>query len=276
MIRIRRLLLALLAAFAAAATDASAQLAGGAYEVPMGSWEYRWLTRVDAQGNVTREPVRGFLRLQANGQHSHQRDASGTMMTSVGGYGVAGHLLYLPHPDMDSGRMVGDTFAVRRIGDRVLLWQQMGAETWEYTLAAPGAPVEPDVVTGVVASVQGWVQSLLFFESDGGVMPRPERRYTTEFRTDSTRYINVQLDLSHALALRDQPVDVACTFTNTDLGASATMEWSSTVRRGHASSGISTGWGDVTPGSWRPGTYRVLCTVDGVAGPEGGFVLREP
>jgi hypothetical protein len=266
--------LALAAALAFSATDAAAQPSGGAYEVPMGSWEYRWLTRVDAQGNVTREPARGYLRMQASGRHSHQRDAAGTRMTTVGPYGVEGHLLYLPHTDMDSGRMVRDTFAVRRIGDRVLLWQQVDGETWEYTLAAPDAPVEPAVVPGVVTSVQGWVQSLLFFESDGGAVPRAERRYATEFRADSTRYLNVQLDLAHALSLRDQPVSVACTFTNTDLGAGATMEWTTTVRRGNASSGISTGWGDIVPGSWRPGTYQVLCTVDGVPAPEAGFVLR--
>ncbi|HEU4881398.1 MAG TPA: hypothetical protein VFT45_04105, partial [Longimicrobium sp.] len=139
--------LALAAALAcAAAVDAAAQPSGGAYEVPMGEWEYRWLTRRDAGGAVRREPASGYLRLYRTGQHAHLRDAGGTRMQSAGTYGMEGHLLYLPHVDMDSGRMVRDTFAVRRIGDRMLLWQQRGEETLEYTLAAPGAPAEPAVV----------------------------------------------------------------------------------------------------------------------------------
>lgn len=266
--------LALAAALAcAAALDAAAQ-PGGAYEVPRGEWEYRWLTRRDAEGNVRREPATGYLRLNPNGQHAHLRDAGGTRMQTTGSYAVQGNILYLPHVDMDDGRMARDTFAVRRIGDRVLLWQQLGGETLEYTLAAPGAPAEPAIVPGVVTSVQGWVQSLLFFESDGGVMLRADRRYTTDFRSDSTRYINVQLDLSHALALEDREVAVACTFMIPEQDARSTFEWTSSVRRGNASSGISTGWGSLTPGVWPRGTYQVLCTVDGVPAPDAGFVVR--
>lgn len=265
--------LALAAALALAATDAAAQ-PGGAFEVPLGEWEYRWLTRRDAEGNVRREPATGYLRLRPDGQHAHLRNAGGTRMQTTGSYAIAGNTLYLPQVDMDNGRMARDTFSVRRIGDRVLLWQQRGGETLEYTLAAPGAPVEPAVLPGVVTSVQGWVQSLLFFESDGGVMPRPNRRYTTEFRSDSTRYINVQLDLSHALALEDRELAVACTFMIPERDARTTFEWVSPVRRGNASSGISTGWGTLEGGVWPPGAYQVLCTVDGVPAPDAGFVVR--
>jgi hypothetical protein len=265
--------LALAAALAFAATDAAAQT-GGAFEVPLGEWEYRWLTRRDSQGAVHRAPATGHLRLHPNGRHAHLRDAGGTRMQSVGAYAVEGRVLYLPHVEMGTGRMVRDTFVVRRIGDRVLLWQEQGGETLEYTLAAPGAPVEPAIVPGVVTSVQGWIQLLTFFESDGGAVPRAERRYVTEFRNDSTRYINVQMDLSHTMLLEDRELAVACTFMHTELGARATFEFASPARRGNSSTGISTGWGAAEPGTWRPGTYQVLCTVDGVPAPEAGFVLR--
>jgi hypothetical protein len=192
------------AALACSATDAAAQPAVGAFEVPMGNWEYRRFTRSDPDGNVRREPATGYLKLNANGWHDQSRTADGTTILSVGQYRTEGHVLYLPRTDMDSGgRMAVDTFAVRRIGDRVFLWQQHGEEVLEYTLAAPGAPAEPAVVPGLIPPIHAFVQSVMFFESDGGPMPRPRRRYATEFRADSVRYMNVQIDLSHPITLAD-------------------------------------------------------------------------
>lgn len=273
MIRALRCLALAASLVSAAALDAAAQT-GGAFEVPLGEWEYRWLTRRDTQGVVHREPATGYLRLNPNGQHAHLRDAGGTRMQSAGSYAVEGQVLYLPHVEMGTGRMVRDTFVVRRIGDRMLLWQGQGGETLEYTLAAPGAPVEPAIVPGVVTSVQGWIQLLTFFESDGGVVPRADRRYTTEFRADSTRYVNVQMDLSHAMALDDRELAVACTFMVPGLGLRSTFEFATPVRRGNSSTGISTGWGSLDERIWPPGTYQVLCTVEGVPAPDAGFVVR--
>jgi hypothetical protein len=256
-------------------SDAAAQPVAGAFEVPVGNWEYRWLTRLDTAGNVRREPATGYLHLYANGRHGHLRTADGTTLQTVGEYATEGHVLYLPHTDMDNGgRMAVDTFAVRHIGDRLFLWRQQGGETLEYTLAPPGAPAEPAVVPGLLPSIHGFVQSVTFFESDGGPMPRPRRRHANEFRADSTRYVNVQIDISHPITLADATLPVACTFENVEFGASAVLEWTSEVRRGNASSGLSTGMGAREPGSWRPGTYRVRCTVDGVPAPEAGFVMR--
>jgi hypothetical protein len=270
MTRILALLLVLLAG-----AEAAAQPAAGAYEVPTGAWEYRWLTRADAAGNGRREPATGHLDLRPNGWAVHVRRADGTTTQTTGQYRTEGHMLYLPHTDMDNGgRMALDTFAVRRIGDRVFLWQQDGAETLEYTLAAPGTPAEPAVVPGLIPSIHAFVQSVTFFESDGGPMPRPQRRHATEFRVDSTRYMNVQIDLSHPITLADGTLPVACTFGHVELGASYVLEWPGQVRGGKASTGLSTGMGTAEPGNWRPGTYRVRCTVDGVAAPEAGFIMR--
>ncbi|WP_420125037.1 hypothetical protein [Longimicrobium sp.] len=268
-----RILALLLVLFGA--TDAAAQPAAGAYEVPMGNWEYRWLTRRDADGNVRREAATGHLRLVAGGLHDHLRTAEGATLQSMGSYRTEGHLLLLPRTDMDNrGRMAVDTFAVRHIGDRIFLWREGGGETMEYTLAPPGAPAEPAVVPGIIPGIHAFVQSVTFFESDGGPMPRPQRRYATAFRVDSTRYVNVQIDLSHPIALADGTLPVACNFVNVELGASFLLEWPAEVRRGNASSGLSTGFGTADPGHWRPGTYRVACTVNGVAIPEAGFTMQ--
>lgn len=270
MTRILSLLLVLLSA-----ADAAAQPVASLFGVPMGNWEYRWLTVRDAAGNVRREPATGYLHLDSNGLHRHLRTADGTTTESTGSYGVQGHLLYLPRTDMDhGGRMTVDTFAVRHIGDRVFLWREGGGETMEYTLAPPGAPADPAVVPGVIPGIHAFVQSVTFFESDGGPMPRPQRRYATAFRVDSTRHVNVQIDLSHPIALADGTLPVACNFVNVELGASFLLEWPAEVRRGNASSGLSTGFGTADPGHWRPGTYRVACTVDGVAIPEAGFTMQ--
>jgi hypothetical protein len=256
-------------------TDAAAQPVAGAFEVPLGEWEYRWVTRSDGAGNVRREPATGYLRLRDTGRHEHQRTAEGTTMQTFGRYTIEGFMLYLPHTDMDNGgRMAVDTFAVRRIGDRLFLFQQHGAATLEYTLVPPGAPEEPAVVPGLIPSLHAFVQSVVFFESDGGLMPRPRRRYATEFRVDSVRYMNVEINLSHPITLADGTLPVVCTFENVELGASYDLEWPGQVRRGNASSGLSTGVGAADPGAWRPGTYRVRCTVDGVPIPEAGFVMR--
>jgi hypothetical protein len=270
MTRILTLLLVLLSAM-----DAAAQPVAGAYQVPLGEWEYRWVTRSDGAGNVHREPATGHLNLYDTGRHEHVRTAEGTSFSTFGRYAIEGYTLYLPHTDMDNGgRMAVDTFAVRHIGDRMFLFQQHGAETLEYTLAPPGAPAEPAVVPGLVPAVHGFVQSIAFFESDGGLMPRPQRRYATEFQADSVRYMNVEINLSHPILLEDGTLFVDCTFQHVESGESFALEWDGQVRRGNASSGLSTGMGTAEPGVWPPGTYRVRCTVDGAEAPEAGFVIR--
>lgn len=268
--RILTLLLVLLSA-----ADAAAQPVAGAFEVPMGDWEYRWVTRADGAGNVQRTPATGYLRLHDNGRHEHQRAAEGTTLQTFGRYAAEGYTLYLPHTDMDNGgRTAVDTFAVRHIGDRMFLFQQHGEATLEYTLAPPGAPAEPDTVPGLIVPIHAFVQSVAFFESDGGPMPRPQRRYATEFRADSVRYMNVEINLSHPITLEDGTLFVDCTFRHAESGEGFALEWDGQVRRGNASSGLSTGMGRAEPGVWRPGTYRVSCTVDGVDAPEAGFVIR--
>jgi hypothetical protein len=263
------------AMLACAATDAAAQPVAGTFEVRPGEWEYRWFTRRDTAGEVHREPATGHLRLFANGNHGHLRTAEGTTYQSFGRYGWQGYMLHLPHTDMDNGgRMAVDTFAVRHIGDRMFLLQDRHGESVEYTLAPPGAPAEPALVPGLIPSIYAFVLSVTFFESDGGLMPRPQRRYATEFRADSVRYMNVQIDLSHPITLADATLPVACNFVHVGLGADFLLEWPGQVRRGNASSGLSTGFGTADPGNWRPGTYRVRCTMDGVPVPEAGFVIR--
>ena len=98
------------------------------------------------------------------------------------------------------------------------------------------------------------------------------RRYATEFRADSVRY-NVQIDLSHPIIRTDGTLFVDCIFEHVDSGEFA-LEWNGQVRRGNASSGLSTGMDRADPGAWRPGTDRVRCTVESVEAPEAGFSLR--
>jgi hypothetical protein len=59
-----------------------------------------------------------------------------------------------------------------------------------------------------------------------------------------------------------------------ELGELFALEWNGQVRRGKASTGLSTGMGRADPGAWRAGTYRVRCTVEGVAAPDAGFIIR--
>ncbi|HEX6370131.1 MAG TPA: hypothetical protein VF006_14515 [Longimicrobium sp.] len=275
MIRAVRWLALAAAVLACAATDAAAQPVAGAFEVPTGDWEYRWFTRSDPGGDVRREPATGYLKLNASGWHDQSRTADGTTILSTGQYRTEGHVLYLPRTDMDNGgRMAVDTFAVRRIGDRIILWQQHGEAVVEYILAAPGAPAEPAVVPGLIPPIHAFVQSVTFFESDGGPLPRPRRRYATEFRADSVRYMNVQIDLSHPITLADGTLFVDCSFEHVEPGDRFALEWDGQVRRGNSSSGLSTGMGRADPGAWRPGTYRVRCTVEGVEAPEARFIIR--
>jgi hypothetical protein len=272
MIRAIRIL-PLAAALVLAAVPAAAQPVAGAFEVPVGRWEYRWVTRADGRGNVTHEPATGSLDLRPNGTHTHVRNAEGERMSTTGAYRVQGALLYLPHVNMDNGRMAQDTFAARHIGDRLYLFAQHGEATLEYTLAPPGAPAEPEVVPGLISSIGGFMQSVLFFESDGGVMPRAQRRYATEFDADSARYINVQIDMSHPITLEDRSLPVSCPFLDENGDVAVTLEWTTEIKRGNASSGASTGIGSLD-GGWPRGTYTVRCTVDGVEAPVASFVVR--
>ncbi len=265
MIRIRPTLLALAGLLCAA--PAAAQTFPGAFTIPTGSYEYRWLVRVNADSSVERTPASGYLRLHENGRFAHSRDAEGKLFSRQGGgFDADGNLLFISNPPAP-GRlsMPTDTFVVRPIGGRLYLWQDLHENGWqEYELAPRGGPGGRPDVPGVVPDVYAFVAEILYFEDAGQPVPRAQRRFATRFASASTRYLYVQLQLAFPILQQPHDFRLDCRVRDAAGQEVHRREYTSSGQPGDVYRYIWFGWGADEPGSVPPGTYRVGCTVDGV------------
>jgi hypothetical protein len=270
---IRSLVLAVV--LGCAATDAAAQPVGGAPGVQAGTWEYRWRTTRDQQGNVTRDTSGGTLRLEADLTYALERRVGGVWTRGAGSFQVEGPMLYLPRAGAASGGPAArDTFLARRIGDRLFLHHQDGDVWVEYTLARSGGPDEPRQLPGIIPSIYGFLWGIAFFETGEEIPPYEERNLTNTFRADSARFINAQFEFHHPIALADHQLALACTITDPAGAELISNEWTTPVARGDIATRPSQGWGSDVPGGWRPGLYRVRCTADGVPLPLAAFTIQ--
>ncbi|HEX6039021.1 hypothetical protein [Longimicrobium sp.] len=264
MIRIR--LSPLAAALFLAVVPAAAQTLPGAFTIPPGEYEYRWMVRVHPDNTVERTPIRGSLRLQPDGRFVHGREREGIAWSrSSGGYSPDGNLLYITSMT-DPGAMtsVTDTFVVRHPGDRLFLWQNLHEEgKVEYELAPVGAPAERAAAPGVIPGLYGYVAEVLYYEAGSAGLPLARRAYATSFPAASTRGVWMQLQIEYPTALTGAEYPVTCRIR--DAAGQVVNEGTSSIRvtPGSGARYFIHGWGADTPGGLPSGSYRVSCSIGG-------------
>jgi hypothetical protein len=107
----------------------------------------------------------------------------------------------------------------------------------------------------------GYVTSLRFYKSDGVIVPSEQRVYAQRFASDTTRYINWELNLDHPAPGR--PIDFQITaIYYRDIGGSwneisrdpfDTYVEATWINSYHTTPGV----GYKYPGKWEIGSYRV-------------------
>lgn len=260
--------------------------AGGARaQVPTGAWRYEGVTEVSADGNARQVGVEGYLRLHANGTHSHgRRVGSGGWAQAGGSYRTRGAWLYLPHLSESTGRAMElelfrrDTFYVREMGGRLLL-SQLGAVRREYALVRDGAPAPRSrprtEAEPLVPGVGARADSLRFFVAGPGAPTLPNRRYAARFRADSTYAVGMELVLAHPMARQQASVPVACQVLDPAGTVSRGAEWNMVFGAGTIGTRTSAAWIPDPMGTTRlaPGTYRVACAAELVIVARGSFEI---
>ena len=115
------------------------------------------------------------------------------------------------------------------------------------------------------------IESVNFFESPGGPMPRASRTYQTHFRKDLARYIEFELHV-----VKKGKKDLS------QLPIQAIWHWADgtdredTVELKNDSEYVSFGRGFVTPGHWEAGDYSVDYLLFGKRIASGKFSVVEP
>jgi hypothetical protein len=115
------------------------------------------------------------------------------------------------------------------------------------------------------------VVSLQFFEGDRYSPLREDRLYGTTFASESARFINWEVELSYPTAQKRRSITFWYEFLTEDGMSLGKGEFDAFLEKGWNSSWIAQGKGDVEPGAWGKGKYRVEVVVDGREKVEGWF-----
>lgn len=137
-------------------------------------------------------------------------------------------------------------------------------------LVAHAGAVTP--LAGQAASGQGAspaipglaVQNLQLFATGSPIVARSEREYRSEFASETTALLGVELHLRYTTTSAEVALPVVCTFLRADGTVFRERSWTTTLQPGWSGSYSAGSTGAATPGYWQPGAYRVWCDVAGV------------
>lgn len=100
---------------------------------------------------------------------------------------------------------------------------------------------------------------LRFFEAGQNVPPVGSRDYRTSFVASSTRYIDVEVDLSYEQPNRDVAIPIGCTLISKAGQVIAAITINGKVQASWTNSAHVQGWGNANGGFWKPDRYRADC-----------------
>jgi hypothetical protein len=127
--------------------------------------------------------------------------------------------------------------------------------------AAPPAPLPPSApLAGLPAlrAINAHVTLLRFFESGRGSTQPSDRRYATSFSARESRYINVELTLSHTAPGRLLTATIYCRYVRDGAALVGRAEVSLSIQANWTYTITTGGWGSDNA-NWRTGNYAVTC-----------------
>ena len=139
----------------------------------------------------------------------------------------------------------------------------------------------PTLVTGIVrkdflgpiSSLSTEATALRFFESGYDHTPGEDRKYTSVFSQQTTRYIDWQVDIRDVEVAQTTEIEVISKLfgANDEVLDRSTVEFE--LNPGTTYSWISLGHGWEEPGNWDTGDYWIEVSVDGELASAGGFEI---
>ncbi|MBN1545186.1 MAG: zinc-ribbon domain-containing protein [Syntrophaceae bacterium] len=136
---------------------------------------------------------------------------------------------------------------------------------------APGAQTVPAFQ---LSSISKYVTSVRFFESDYTVPPKPQRIYKRDFSTYKTRYINWELNLKFPAVKKRTDFGIHAVWYRPDGSVHFKETMKAYVDSGWKNSWHVSGLGNKVPGSWRPGRYKIVFSVDNRKIASGTFTIH--
>jgi hypothetical protein len=106
------------------------------------------------------------------------------------------------------------------------------------------------------------VTAIRFFESGGAVPAAKDRVITTKFDALTTRFINLELELSYPKAAKPTAFQVECRYEGPD-GKTRVLTLAGKVEPGWTGSYHTGGAGSGERGQWAAGLYKVNCREEG-------------
>ncbi len=159
-------------------------------------------------------------------------------------------------------------------GDNILIRTKPGywKEEWITGIdLVPEVCKQRDVVGGFPLKLLG----IRFYEAGWSNVPKKDRRYTTEFARETSRFIYCQLDMeSNLWKDKDRSYTFVWKYMNPDGRLRGEVALPFTVRKEWRTAWVSRSWGWDKPGYWPPGDYRVVVLLDGHPFGEGVFTVR--
>ncbi len=114
---------------------------------------------------------------------------------------------------------------------------------------------------------------LYFFEA-GSVLPESgDRKYQTEFKDETTRYVYWEMRLVHPASAGKIEFDLTYELYRPDGSLLTHIQKRRSVETGWVNSFYTNGWGAENPGSYVPGVYTVKQLINGRQVAEGKFTI---
>lgn len=120
-------------------------------------------------------------------------------------------------------------------------------------------------------NLQARVMSLTFFEAGESTPDEAQRFYRNRFQQAQTRYIHWELKLAYPPPQKLTQFTINAVWYGPEGNILADLPSKRTIQADWDSSWHCGGYGTATPGSWRPGTYRLVLKINGKEVAQGSF-----
>jgi hypothetical protein len=140
------------------------------------------------------------------------------------------------------------TYRVRCSSDGVVV-----AET---TFEIESGPAELPMVKGKFAQMR-------LYEAPAEGVAKADRKYAISFAANQVRYLHIEVELAHEPPGTDVRVPIHCMIIRGDGTIEASLDLSMGIQATFRNAYFARGWGRATPGYWKPGKYRAVCSAEG-------------
>lgn len=120
-----------------------------------------------------------------------------------------------------------------------------------------------DITYLYIPSLNAEVQELRFFESGYSVPKKNNRKYTQDFSSSNTRYINWEINLKFPKPERNINFKIDAVWYKSDGTVITRSSSDGFLKQGWTSSYNNQAWGTKNGGFWKPGLYSLELSIDG-------------